>query len=188
MHATRARIGIGSIVLVGLLAAPWAGAVAAAGCSLSAPVYVNVGSALTIEGTGFPGSADVDIALSIQGGGSDEFSVQSDAAGALLIALTPEVIDIGVTTATATAGSTCTAQVTYTVLAAGASPPPAPPEPTEQVDTENEGTGAAPAAPSTDAADRKGVGGTSSWGLVLGFVLIALGGAGLALPKSPRRR
>jgi hypothetical protein len=156
--------------------------VAAAECALRAPAYVNVGTALTIEGTGFPASADVDIALSIEGGGSDAFSVQSDAAGALQISLTPEVIDIGVTTATATAGSTCTAQVTYTVLAAGATPPS-----TTSASTEAGGTGAAPGAPRTDSAGLDGPGGGSPGAWLLGSILIVLGGASLFLTRASRR-
>lgn len=175
MDARRARVIAGSAILLGVLAIGLAAPASAADCALSAPAYVNVGTALSIEGSGFPASTSVDIALSIQGGGSDAFAVQSDAAGALQIALTPEDIDIGETTVTATAGTACTASVTYTVLAAGATPPPATPED-------------APTAPRTDGLVVGGEGGAGGATGLLALILVALGGAGLFLTRSPRGR
>jgi hypothetical protein len=166
-----------------LLGATLAGPAVAADCTLSAPAYVNVGTPLTIVGSGFPASTGVDIAFSIAGGASDAFTVQSDASGTLQIALTPEDIDIGVTTVQATAGTACTAQVTYTVLAAGVTPPPsAEPE-------DSSGTGAVSTAPRTDA--EPAVGGdrwSSSASWVLALALVALGSIGLFLTRTTRRR
>jgi hypothetical protein len=144
---------------------------------------VNVGTQVTIEGAGFPASASVDISLEIQGGTSDEFTVQSDAAGALQLAFTPEDLDIGVTTVQATAGSACSAEVTYTVLPAGATPPPATPEPED-----SSGTGAQPGAPPTDVEARMTIVGAPavvSWGLA--FALVATGCLGLLLTRPARR-
>lgn len=183
MDARRARILGGTAILISLLAATWAGPVAAADCTLSAPAYVNVGTPLTIEGSGFPASTGVDIAFSIAGGGSDALTIESDASGALQIALTPEDLDIGVTTVQATAGTACTAEVTYTVLAAGATPPPSA-EPDD-----SPGTGAASTAPSTDMEPATGaadLAGGTPWGLAL--ALLAIGSAGLFRTRSIRRR
>ena len=185
MDARRARILAGSALLITLLAATWAGPAAAADCTLSAPAYVNVGTPLTIEGAGFPASTSVDINFSIAGGASDAFTVQSNASGALQIALTPEDLDIGVTTVQAKAGSACTAQVTYTVLAAGETPPP----PASAEPEASSGTGAEPAAPRTDAEAAIGGGDGSSAALwVLALALLAFGSTGLFLTRSPRRR
>lgn len=184
MDAKQARILAGSAVLMSLLAAASAGPAAAAGCTLSAPAYVNVGTPLTIEGSGFPASASVDIAFSLDGSASDAFSVQSSAAGALQIALTPEDADIGVTIVQATAGSACTATATYAVQAAGQTPP-ASPEPAA-----SRAPRAGPAAaPRTDVEDEVGRnGGSGSAPLVLALALIVVGAAGLFLTRSARRR
>ncbi len=187
MDARRARILAGSALLITLLAATWAGPAAAADCTLSAPAYVNVGTPLTIDGSGFPASTSVDISFSIAGGASDAFTVQSNASGALQIALTPEDLDIGVTTVKATAGSACFAQVTYTVLAAGQTPPPPPPASAEP--EPSSGTGAEPVAPRTDAETALGAGDRSSaapW--VLALALLAFGSTGLFLTRSTGRR
>ncbi len=182
MDARRARILAGSTFLMSLLAATWAGSAAAADCTLSAPAYVNVGTPLSIEGSGFPASTSVDIAFSLDGAATDAFSVQSTSSGALQIALTPEDIDVGVTTVQATTGSACTAQVTYTVLAAGATPPPsAEPE-------ASTGTGGAATAPRTDvdaAVRGDGWTGAAMW---LALALVAVGSSGLFLTSSTRRR
>lgn len=183
MDAKRARIIAGSALLMSLLAAMWAGPAAAADCTLSAPAYVNVGTPLTIDGSGFPASTGVDIDFSIEGGASDAFTVQSSSSGALQIALTPEDLDVGVTTVQATAGSACTAQVTYTVLAAGETPS-ASAEPED-----SSGTGAETTAPRTDAEPVIGGDGSSNtapW--VLALVLVAVGSTGLFLTRSTRRR
>jgi hypothetical protein len=184
MDARWARILAGSAFLMSLLAATWAGPAAAADCALSAPAYVNVGTPLTIEGSGFPASTSVDIAFSIEGGASDALTVQSDASGALQIALTPEDLDVGVTTVQATAGAACTARVAYTVLAAGETPPAsAKPE-------ESTATGAKPTtAPRTDtkpAIDGDGRSSTALWLLTL--ALVAVGSTGLFLTRSTGRR
>lgn len=184
MVARRAGIVAGAALLMNLLAATWAVPVAAADCALSAPAYVNVGTQLSIEGSGFPVSASVDIAFSVDGGATDSLTIQSTAAGALLIALTPEDIDVGVTTVQATAGTACTALVTYTVLAAGATPPPsatAAPEATS-------GTGAEPTAPRTDAEAAVIGSGWSSSAVWLALALVAVGSTGLFLTRSTRRR
>jgi hypothetical protein len=179
MNARRLRVLGGSTLLLGLLAATWVTPAAGADCTLTAPAYVNVGTPLAIQGSGFPASATVDI--TIEGTAADAFSVQSDSAGALQIALTPEDADIGVTTIRATAGAACSAEVTYTVLAAGEAPPQPTPEPIDA------GAGAAQAPP-TDAelaiASGSPIGG--SW--ILATLLVAAGGAGLILTGSPRRR
>lgn len=183
MDARRARVLAGSTFLMSLLAASAAGPAAAADCALSAPAYVNVGSALTIEGSGFPASSGVDIAFSLDGSASDAFTVQSTSAGALEIALTPEVADIGRTTVQATAGSACTATVTYTVLAAGQTPP-ASPEPTASSAPQ-----AQPGAPRTDAIDTaESANGSGNTPLIVGLGLVAAGLTGLLLTRSPRRR
>lgn len=183
MNARRTRILAGSALLMSLLAATWAGPAAAADCTLSAPAYVNVGTQISIDGAGFPASSDVEISISLDGSSSDAFTLQSDTVGALQIALTPEAIDIGVTTFQATSVSTCTASVTYTVLAVGATPPPAATEEPQS------GTGNDPTAPRTDAD--AGIGGDrASTGLpwILAMALVGVGSAGLFLTRLPRRR
>lgn len=185
MDARRTRILAGSAFLISLLAATWAGPAAAADCTLSAPTYVNVGTPLTIEGSGFPASVGVDINFSIEGGASDALTVQSSASGALEIALTPEDIDVGVTTVQATAGTACTAQVTYAVLAAGETPPP----PASAEPEDSSGTGAEPTAPRSDAeAAIPGDGSSSTAPWVLALVLVVVGSTGLFLTRSTRRR
>lgn len=185
MDARQARILVASVFVSSLLVVTLSTPASAADCLLSAPAYVNVGTPLTILGTGFPASSSVDIALSVQGGGSDAFSVQSDPNGALQISSTPEDIDIGVTTVEATAGTVCAAQVTYTVLAAGATPPPA--ATSEPADTS--GTSAAPNAPRTDATDVETATSSGFAGVrILALALIVVGGASLLLTRSTRRR
>lgn len=181
MDARRARNLAGAVMLIGLLAAVTAGPTAAAGCALSAPAYANVGTPLTIEGSGFPASTSVDIAFSLDGSPADSFSVQSTDAGAIEIALTPEDADQGVTTVQASAGSACTATATYTVLAAGETPgstqPTATPAPV---------TG--PGAPRTDTVAVVAASDWSAGGLsVLAFVLIVAGAAGLLMTRAPKR-
>lgn len=182
MVARQTRVLAGTMLLLGALTALGVTPVAAADCTLSAPAYINVGNPLAIEGSGFPASTSVDIDLTIVDGTPDAFSLQTDAAGALQIALVPEDIDIGVTTIKATAGSTCTASVTYTVLAAGATPPPAP--------TEEPGsaTASGPPAPRTDMGSAMGGGGSAGLPWILGLTLVGVGSAGLYLTRSPRRR
>lgn len=183
MVTRRTRVLAGTTLLLAVLVMTGVPTAAAADCTLSAPEYINVGTELAIEGSGFPASSSIDVDLTIEGGASDAFSVQSDADGALQIALVPEDIDIGVTTVQATSGSACTASVTYTVLAAGATPPLAPTEVPES------GTGGEPPAPQTDAetgsaADRP----ATSLPMILALLLAGIGSAGLVLTRSPRRR
>ena len=182
MVARRTRLLAATTLLLAVIAATGAPTVAAADCTLSAPMYVNVGTELAIEGSGFPASSSIDIDLAIEGGAADAFSVQSDANGALQIALVPEDIDIGVTTVQATAGSTCTASVTYTVLAAGATPPPAAAESPES------GTGSEPTAPRTDTDALGGPNGSTGLPWILALALVGVGSAGLFLTRLPRRR
>lgn len=184
MVARRAQILVGAAITLSVLATAWAVPVAGAvTCTLSAPTYVNVGTPLSISGSGFPASSAVDVTFSIDGKESDAFTVQSDASGGLQIALTPEAIDIGVTTVDATAGSSCTAQVVYTVLPLGATPPPTTePEPSS-------GTGAEAAAPPTDMAppgSSEPAESPDPW--FLGFGLLAAGGIGLLLTRRAERR
>ena len=179
MGARRARLLAGSIV-AGLLTASLATPVAAADCTLTAPAYVNVGTAITIDGAGFPASTTIDLTLSVKGGATDEFTLQSDAAGALQLAFTPEDLDIGVTTLQARAGSACTAEVTYTVLAAGATPPPATPAPDRS---------SGPGAPPTDSdavTAPAGGPGPALWALAL--ALVGAGCLGLFLTRPAKRR
>jgi len=182
MDARRLRVLTRAAFAAGLLATSLAAPVEAADCALSAPATVNVGSTFTIEGSGFPASTSIDIDFAIDGGASDAFSVQSDATGALQIALVPEDIDIGVTTVQATAGSTCTASVTYTVLAAGATPPPAATE------SPASGTGSEPTAPQTDSDAIGGRNGSAGLRWILALALVGVGSAGLFLTRLPRRR
>lgn len=182
MDTGRARILTGSALLMSLLTTAFAPPAAAADCTLTAPAYVNVGTPISIEGAGFPASVDVDISLEIEGGPSDEFLVQSDASGAIQLVLTPEDIDVGVTTLAATAGSACMAEVTYTVLAAGATPPPATPEPTDSGET-----GAEPQAPLTDVDIAGGPEPFSSTWWAVALILVALGLAGRLITRPDGR-
>ena len=186
MRGRRARV-VAGVALMGSLLAAWATPAAGAGCVLSAPAYVNVGTPLTVAGSGFPVSANVDVTITIAGGSPDGFSIQSDAAGAFQIVSTPEALDIGATTVAATSGASCTAQVNYTVLAAGATPPPATPAPTDEPGTgDTGGTGAAPGAPSTDAVSVASTGvALGNWALAI--LIVTIGGASLLL-RAPRRR
>lgn len=181
MDSRRIRILLGPGIAAGLLATLFAAPVAAAECALTAPAAVNVGNALTIEGTGFPASASVDIELSIDGTAVDSFTQQSDARGNLQISLTPEDADLGSTRVVATAGSTCTAEVTYVVLAVGETLPPTP-EP-ESV------AGAGATAPRTDAVDIAGSP-DAARGITaaLAIVLLAVGAAGLISTRATGKR
>lgn len=185
MVARHVRILVGSVFSATLLACSLVVPVAAAECVLVAPATANVGSPLTIEGTGFPVSSQVDIALSVQGGPSDAFTVQSSANGELHINLTPEDTDAGVTTVTATAGSTCTAEVVFTVLGVGETAPP-----TTEPDGSAAGEGAEPTAPRTDLSSVQGELTASlpgsAWFLAL--LILAIGMWGLIAGRSARRR
>jgi hypothetical protein len=185
MVARHVRILVGSVFSASLLACSLVAPAAAAECVLIAPATANVGSPMTIQGTGFPASSDVDIALSVQGGPSDAFAVQSSASGELHISLTPEEAEAGLTTMTATAGSTCTAQVVFTVLGAGETPPP-----TSEPDGSAAGEGAEPTVPRTDLSSVQGESTAflsgSAWFLAL--LILVVGAWGLIAGRSARSR
>lgn len=197
------RVGFASATVIAslfalLLAAPVA--VAADGCTLTAPATVKVGTPLSINGSGFPVSSSVDISLTLAGGTPDEFAVQSDAGGAFVISLTPEPEDVGSTTVVAKAGTVCTAQVTFTVT--GAAPTPAPtPTPAPSSGTE------ATAAPGGDVGGATGGNGEATpprsdttvtaagpsagpsptlWALAL--IILAIGVGGLVVTGRSRSR
>lgn len=187
MDARRARTMAAATFAIGLLVSTWVAPVAAAECALSAPLTARVGTPLTINGTDFPVSTAVDIALTIEGGAPDEFSVQSDAAGAFLLSLTPEATETGLTTVVATAGALCTAQVIVTVQGAN---DPAPTAPTATPT----GSGAAasddPGPPRTDTAVATGSHATDAplipW--LLAAVTLTIGVAGLGATRPTRDR
>ena len=104
MDTRRARTMASSTFLLGLLVSVLVSPVAAAECALSAPATVKVGTPLAINGSSFPASSTIDVALTIEGGTPDVFTVTSNAAGAFQISLTPEAADVGKTTARKTGG------------------------------------------------------------------------------------
>ena len=144
MDTSRIRIVAAPAFAVGLLVSLWVAPAAAADCALSAPSTVKVDAPLAINGSGFPASSIVDIELTVEGGTTDQFSVQSDAAGGFQISLTPEAADAGRTTIVATAGSACSAQVVSTVL--GPNETPSAPR-TDAVALPGDGPTGAPLAP-----------------------------------------
>jgi hypothetical protein len=173
MDARRLRIVVCAAVAAGLITGTLVAPAAAADCALSAPDTVNVGTQLTIEGTGFPASSSVDIAITIEDGAADEFSVQTNAGGAFQINLAPENAETGSTTVVAMAGTACSAQVTYLVLAAGQTAPPTS-EPAESPGA----AGSGPDAPRTDVDDSRDEGADSgAWALTL--LVLVFGAAGL---------
>ena len=163
---------------IGSVMPPLVESMSAASCTLTAPETVEIGSPITIAGSGFPASTSVDVSLTIEGGSPDTFSVVSDSGGTFQINLTPEASDEGITTVIATAGPGCTAQV---VFAAGGSV--AIPEPTQDA-------GDTGAAPRTDAAPGPGPWAPSArttlW--LLAFLTLAVGVAGLVVTRHGRRR
>jgi hypothetical protein len=178
MDGRQLRFLAGAAIAVGVLSFTWATPVAAATCGLTAPATIVVGTPFAIEGAGFPANSAIDIKLAILGGGSDEFSVQSDTGGSFRIDSTPETADIGKTTAVATAGSTCTARVTYSVVATAPTTPPSP-----------AATAAGQAAPRTDTLPGTGHGGAATgaaW--TLAILMIAVGCVGLLATRRPDRR
>lgn len=128
----------------GLLALLFAAPAAAADCVLSAPATVDIGSNLAIAGSGFPASTAVDVSISIEGGATDDLTVQSNASGAFTLNLTPESADQGVTTVVATSGADCRAEV---VIGVGVPAPAA--EGGDEAAGEAGGAGAG--APRTDS-------------------------------------
>ena len=174
MDTRRARTLAGSTFLLGLLVSALVSPVAAATCALSAPPTVKIGTPLAIKGSGFPASSTIDVALTIEGGTPDAFTVTSNAAGAFQISLTPEAADLGKTTVVTTAGSTCSAKVTYTVIS---SAPVA-------------AATSRPVAPRTDAASLPGDRGPGerldAW--LLAVVVVVIGTFGLIATRPRRSR
>jgi hypothetical protein len=183
MDAKRARFLAGSIVAGGLLASLSAGPAMAADCTLSAPATINVGTAFAIEGAGFPASSSVDVTLAVEGGASDAFTVQSNAAGTFRIDLTPETADIGKTTVVATAGSACSVGVAYTILGANQTAPPT----AEPAASAAAGGTAAP-APRTDTVMVSKTSSLTPGAWLLAVLVLAMGGAGLLATRMARRR
>lgn len=109
-------------VIAGFAVAP----ISAATCALAAPSSVAIGAAVTVSGSGFPSGATVNIAVTINGGSPDTFTVVADGSGAITIQLTPETADIGQTTVEATVQGGCTASVGFEVLDPTATPRPEP--------------------------------------------------------------
>jgi hypothetical protein len=182
MDARRLRIAVGAAVAAGLIAGTLVTPAAAADCALSAPDTVNVGTQLTIDGTGFPASSSVDIAITIEDGAADEFSIQTNAGGAFQINLTLENADTGSTTLVAAAGTACSVQITYLVLAAGETAPPTS-EPAESPGA----AGSGPDAPRTDADDSRDEGADSRpWLLTL--LVLVMGAAGLFATRTRATR
>ena len=136
MDARRARLLAGSAFAASLLSAIWVSPAAAADCTLTAPPSVNVGTRVTIEGTGFPAAASVEIKLTVEGGASDAFPTMTSDSGGLHIDLTPSAADAGNTTVVATAGSTCSARVVFAVVGPkGSAAPTAQFRPLRRCDT-----------------------------------------------------
>ncbi len=180
-----------SLVVSGLLALLAAGpAGAASGCTLTAPATVRVGDPLNVAGKGFPASSDIDVALVVEGGSPDQFTVQSNATGDFQISLTPEEADAGKTTITANAGKVCSATVTLTVLGAN----DAAPTPTAApAGSAGGAAGSRGTAPRTDTASGpSGPSGSSGGGLPIMWVLaalsLAIGAVGLIATRPARSR
>jgi hypothetical protein len=182
MDATRARIRVAAVLSASLVIPLLASPAAAATCTLSAPATVAIGAQLVIKGSGFPASASVDIAISIDGGSPDEFTVQSDGTGAFEINLTPEAADAGQTTVVATAGSDCTAQV---VIAVGVAPATSAPAPTDT----GAGEGSEGTPPRTDAtAVVEAASGAPASVWLMATLLFFLGLGGLIVTRPARSR
>lgn len=176
MDARRIRTLAAPAFAVGLLVTLWVAPAAAADCALGAPSTVEVGTPLAIDGTGFPASSSVDIKLTIEGGTTDQFAVQSDAAGGFQITLTPEAADAGKTTIVATAGSVCSARVVSTVLS-----PNDTPSSSAELAGGTAGANGTPSAPRTDAAAApgEGPGGAPSNAWLLAVLALIIGVTGL---------
>ena len=177
MHRRHENAVAGVAIVVGLFATAWAAPVAAAGCTLSAPATVVVGSPFSIDGTGFPTSATVDIKLTLDGGTPDAFSIASDATGAFAISLTPELADVGTTTVVAISGSACRAQVRYTTATS------MPASPTSAPSALPESSPGQP-APRTDALRSPGRAQpgfeVTTW---IGFLIVVIGACGLVITR-----
>jgi len=178
MAAGRVRVLVGSVfsaaLVMSLFVTP-----AAAACALSAPAAVDIGSPLTITGSGFPASSTVDVSMTIDGGSPDEFTVPSDASGTIAFSLTPEAIDAGMTTVVASSGADCTAEA---VIAVGVEATTETPESTD--------AGGGATAPRTDGipASPDNPGGTSSRPWLMASLLFLLGLGGLYATRPARSR
>lgn len=182
MNAGRARILSATVLGLGLLIPLSVVPAAAATCALGAPATVKVGTPLAIVGSGFPASTSIDISIGLEGATPDQFSVQSDGAGAFLISLTPEPADAGKTTVVAMAGTTCSAQAVFTVTGATATPAPSPEATTRP---RASGAGATGNPPRTDAATAS-VGRTEDMppiGWALALLMVLLGVSGLLITR-----
>lgn len=179
MDARRARmLGVTTFLLA--MALPLVvGPALAATCTLTTSGTAAIGTPIAIQGSGFPATAGIDVSLAIGGGATDSFTVQSDASGAFLINLVPEIADVGTTTVTATAGTTCSAKIEYTVLAADQTiAPTAAPE---------AAGGATP--PHTDAAlNGKETAGLPLTAWVIGILSFVIGTSGLIATRQAKRR
>lgn len=181
MDARRVRILTGSVFAATLMLSAFAAPVAAA-CALNAPASVDIGSPLTIEGSGFPANATVDISITIEGGSPDEFTTASDATGAFAINFTPEAADAGLTTVAASGGSGCSVQ---SVIAVGIEVAPAPVAPAPAATDE---PGAEDAPPRTDGLEAPVASSSASGPWLLASVLFVLGLGGLYLTRPARSR
>jgi hypothetical protein len=182
MDARRIRLLAAPALAVALLVTLWVAPAAAAECVLSAPELGKVDTPLPISGTGFPASSSVDIKLTVEGGKTDQFAVQSDPSGGFQFSLTPGASDAGTTTIDASAGSTCSARAVSMVLGPSATPPAAH-------------TGAAagvsggPSAPRTDvAAAGDGAGGVPTNAWLVGLLVVLIGIIGLMATRPARSR
>lgn len=175
MITGRARVLSAAVLGLGLLIPIAVVPATAATCSLSAPTTTRVGDPLAIVGSGFPPSSSVDISIALEGVTPDQFSAQSDAAGAFTIRLTPEPADAGRTTVVATAGATCSVQAVFTVTLATATPTP------EATPTQSKPSARATSAPPRTEAAPTAARKTSDvlpigWTLALLILVIGLSG------------
>ena len=179
-------------LVVGGLGAPSA---AAATCAISAPTSVNVGSGVTISGSGFPAGSSVGITVKINNGDPDSFSVAADATGAFTMQLTTEASDIGRTSVKASVAGGCSDQLVYAVVDPNAPPPPATPEPASGGAAAGGAAGTGAVAdesgpPRTDAAMSAADAPTSTASLLLvvGVLVFVIGFGGLVTTRPAPRR
>ena len=187
MHSKRIRSLLGSLFLVSWVLGIAVTPAAAATCTLTAPASVAIGSLLTVDGSGFPASAAVDVSITIDNGTPDEFTAQTDAAGAFQLNLTPDATDQGQTTIAASSGAACSAQV---VVAVGSTAGESTPQPSEETGAAaGAGTGAGAPPPRTDsvltAVPGSQLAGNTIW---LSIILLATGIAGLVFTRPMRAR
>jgi hypothetical protein len=173
-------------VVAGFAAMP----ISAATCALSAPSSVTVGATVTISGSGFPAGATVNIAMTINGGSPDRFTVQADGAGAITMQLTPETADIGQTTVDASVQGGCSATVGFEVLDPNATPRPKPtaaPAAAPTAAAAGEGNGP---APRTDTLSDIGALPSTGvpMGLVVAVIVFVIGFGGFLTTRPARRQ